>query len=218
MGCPSHRNAAFRPAHSIRHPLFAARKYEREGTRPESRCKRRRVAGEMKSEARDHLARGDEQEKWLAWRAAFEVDELLNGTLIERTAKSVDSFGRVREYLAGGEMSERSIDGSLDFLRRPERHDHRLGLHSRKILSASASAKSFSSVILSARSLPRTTTTGSPICSHSAASLVRPSCSRETRGSSNPSLDHSQSTGVRKGWIASSGRSSTGSPARRDSS
>src|ERR1700686_783778 len=154
---PPHGNTTFRPANPIRHPLFAARKYEREGTRPESRRKRRRVAGEMQSEAGDHLAGRDEKEKGLALWTPFEVDELLHGTLIQRAAKSVHGFGRVREYLAGGEMGEGSIDGSLDFLRRPERHDHRLGLHSRKILSASANAKSFSSVILRARSLPRTT-------------------------------------------------------------
>src|ERR1700716_2729927 len=113
----------------------------------------------MKPETRDHLSGRDEQEKRLARWAPFEVDELLDGTLIQCAAKSVDSFSRVRQYLARGEMSECSIDGSLDFFRRPERHDHRLGLHSRKILSASANAKSFSSVILSARSLPRTTIT-----------------------------------------------------------
>src|SRR5450759_1983413 len=136
----------------------------------------------MKSEARDHLAGGDEQEKRLAWWAAFEIHELLHGSLIQRAAKSIDSLGRVCEYLPGGEMGEGSIDGSLDFSRRPERHDHRLGLHSRKILSASASAKSFSSVIFSALSLPRTTTTDNPMCSQSAESSVATrSASRASR-------------------------------------
>src|SRR5450759_4726793 len=113
----------------------------------------------MKSETRDHLTGGDEQEERLAGWAAFEIHELLHRPLIQRAAKPIHGFGRVCEYLSGGEMGNGSIDGGLDFSRRPERYDHRLRLHSRKILSASASAKSFSSVIFSARSLPRTTTT-----------------------------------------------------------
>src|SRR5438105_5583434 len=126
----------------------------------------------MQPESRDHFASGDKQQKWFSRSATLEADELLNRALIDRAPEPINRLRRIREHFSSGKMSERSIDGSLDFLRRPERHDHRLGLHSRKILSASASAKSFSSVILSARSLPRTTTTGSPICSHKAASSV----------------------------------------------
>src|SRR5438067_7812610 len=126
----------------------------------------------MKSHTRDHLAPGDEQKEWFAWRTTFEADELLNRALIDRAAESIHGLSRVCEHLSSGEMTERSVNGGLDLLRRPERHHHRLGLHSRKILSASANAKSVSSVILRARSLPRSTTTGSPICSQRALSSV----------------------------------------------
>src|SRR6266581_6943530 len=98
----------------------------------------------MQSESRDHLASCDEQKKRFSKSASLEADELLNRALIDRATESIDGFRRVREHFSRSKMSERSIDGSLDFLRRPERHDHRLGLHSRKILSASANAKSFS--------------------------------------------------------------------------
>src|SRR5689334_22262870 len=126
----------------------------------------------MQAKSRDHVAARDEQQEWLARRASLEIDERFHRVLIDCATESIDGFGRIREHFAGGQMREGSVDGSLDFLWRPERYDHRLRLHSRKILSASANAKSFSSVILRARSLPLTTTTGSPICSHNAESSV----------------------------------------------
>ena len=101
---------------------------------------------------------------------------------IDGAAESVDRLRRIREHFARSEMRERSGDGSLDFLGRPERHDQRLRFHSRKILSASANAKSISSVTFIARSLPRTTTTGSPICSHRAASSVATRSASARRG------------------------------------
>src|SRR5207247_2245502 len=169
---PSHSHTALRPTQSVGHPFFATRQNERERARPKTRGEHRCVTGQAKPEPGDHLARSHEEEKWFAGRAAFELHELLHRVFIHGPAKSIDGFGRVSEDLPCREMGERSIDGSLDFLRRPERHHHRLGLHSRKILSASANEKSVSSVIFSARSLPRTTTTGNPICSHNAESSV----------------------------------------------
>src|SRR2546430_16714596 len=117
----------------------------------------------MKSHTRDHLAPGDEQKEWFAWRTTFEADELLNRALIDRPAESIHGLSRVCEHLSSGEMTERSVNGGLDLLRRPERHHHRLGLHLRKLFTASANPKSVSSGCLRAPPLPRTSTTRRPI-------------------------------------------------------
>src|SRR6266550_1168780 len=169
---PSNGHSSLRPAQPVGYPFLATWQDERQRTRPKPRGEHRSVACQTQTESRDHLARGDEEQEWLSGCATFQLHELLHGFFIHGAAKSVYGLRWVSQHFSCGEMGKRSIDGSLDLLRRPERHHHRLGLHSRKILSASANAKSFSSVIFRARSLPRTTTTGSPICSHSAASSV----------------------------------------------
>src|SRR5256714_6303671 len=182
MRRPSDSHAPLWSAQAIRHALLTTGKDQRQRPRPELRGERRGVSGQVKPEASDHLTFCDEEQEWLSGRAALEGDELLDRAFIDRAAESVHGLCWVRQDFSCGEMSERSIDGSLDFLRRPERHHHRLGVHSRKILSASANAKSVSSVILTARSLPRTPTTGRPICSQSAASSVATrSASRASR-------------------------------------
>src|SRR5256714_9531439 len=172
MRCPAYCDTAFWTTQSSGYPLLSARQDKGQRSWPKSGSKRRSVAREMQPETSDHLAIGHQKQKWLSRRASLEVDERLDGPFIDLATQSIHGLGWIREHFAGGQMHEGSVDGSLDFLRRPERYDHRLRLHSRKILSASARAKSFSSVILSARSLPRTTITGRPICSQSAASSV----------------------------------------------
>src|SRR5690349_10935849 len=182
MRSPAYCNTAFRASQSRRYALLPTRQYKRERSRPEARSQRCSIAGEMQPEAGDHFAIRHEEQKWLPRRASLEIDERLHGAFIDCATESIDGLGWIREHFAGGQMREGCVDGSLDFLRRPERSGHRLRLHSRKILSASAREKSFSSVILRARSLPRTTTTGSPICSQSAASSVATrSASRASR-------------------------------------
>src|SRR5258707_7539150 len=100
----------------------------------------------MKSQPRDHLARGDKQQKRLPRHAALEAHECFDRAFIHTTTKAVDSLRRVGENLSGSKMSERSLDGRFHFLRRSARHEHRLRNQSLTILRASVNASSTCSV------------------------------------------------------------------------
>ena len=91
--------------------------------------------------------------------------------------EAVHRLGRVGEQSARAQVRDGRAERRLDLRRRPEGdggggRDHGRRRHSASAWSASARAKSGSSVTLSSRSLPRTTTTGSPSRSHTPASSV----------------------------------------------
>src|SRR5688572_20347844 len=152
--------------------LLAAGEDERQRTGPELRRERGRGRVQVKVEASEHVASRDQQEKRLVWRSAFEPDQLLHRFVVYRATEPVHGFRRVSQHPARVEVRDRTRERGLDLLFRPERNRANFGGHSRKVCSASARAKSGSSVIFIARSLPGTTTTGYPSCSHSAASSV----------------------------------------------
>jgi hypothetical protein len=126
----------------------------------------------VKSEPGDHVARRHDEKKWLVRRPAFECDEIRNRFAIDSTTESIHCFGWIREHAAFVEMSDGARDCQLYFIGRPEWNSKRANAHSRKILRASARAKSRSVVIFIARSLPGTTTIGMPSRSQSAVSSV----------------------------------------------
>src|SRR6185436_4341612 len=96
----------------------------------------------MKTEPRDHLARCDDEEEWLVGRPSLERDEIRYRFAINSAAEAVYSLGGISEHAAFIEMSDGARNCQLYFIRRPERNSEWANAHSRKILSASARAKS----------------------------------------------------------------------------
>src|SRR4029079_3031436 len=128
-----------------------------------------------------HVRARDEEQKWFARRAPLEAHEGVHRIAVDASAESVHRFRRIGEDATGGNLLERRPNRRLHFLGRPEWNREDVGPHSETLNSASARAKSSSSVILSARSFPRTTTTGMPRRSQSAASSVAESFSDRAR-------------------------------------
>ena len=105
---------------------------------------------------------GDEEQKRFARRAVLERDERVDRIAIDAAAKAVHRLGGIREHASHFDLLERRPKRGLDLFGRPEWNRECVCPHSGSVKSASARAKSVSSVIFIARSLPRTTSTGIP--------------------------------------------------------
>src|SRR5262245_36486285 len=132
----------------------------------------RRETRQAESETVDHVRSSDEKQERLAWRPTLERHERIDGFPVDSSAEAVDGFGRIREHAARFHLLERGPQSGFDLFGGPERNRKGVDPHSGSVDSASARAKSGSSVTFIARSLPRTTTTGMPSRSQRAASSV----------------------------------------------
>src|SRR6266508_3883763 len=126
----------------------------------------------MEAESRDHVTRRHDEKERLVWRTSLERDQSGDRLAVHRAAESVHRLGRVSENAVLLHVRYSTTQSRFDFLVRPEWDSTRVGRHSGKILNASARAKSKSVVILNARSLPGTITTGKPSRSQRVASSV----------------------------------------------
>jgi hypothetical protein len=94
-------------AKAIGDASLATREYERQRPGPMSGREIRGETRQMEIEALDHVASGDEQEKWFRGRPALHFDECVDRIAIDRAAESVHRLRRVGQHATHLKVSQR---------------------------------------------------------------------------------------------------------------
>jgi hypothetical protein len=117
MRSPPHCDSGFGTAKTIRNAPFAARENQSQRTGPMSRGKTGCVSAQPEIEACHHVARGDEDEKRLAWGTSFETNERLNRIVVDRPTEPVHGLRGIRKHTVALEMNDRIRDSRFNLRR-----------------------------------------------------------------------------------------------------